>query len=99
MATIHQQKLARSSSINPGVTTQFRWAPGNWSTTLQFWVEPVPPAASGEHGSAMGRVQVTKMETTHLKDNDSGDQKYVDLWVKNTGTGPTQFDVYMSWIT
>lgn len=99
MATIHQQKLARSSIVAVGDTALFRWSPGNWNTPLHFWVQPVPVAAVGPHGSNRAAMEIVRMETVAKTDNDDGDERYADLWVKNTGNVPASFDVYMSWIT
>ena len=99
MSTINQLKLGTSSSINPGVTTTFVWYPAVWDTTLHYWAVPVPPTPVGPHGSTTGRVQITKIQVTHIKSHEEPDKRYVEIDVKNTGPGPTQFDIWQSWIS
>lgn len=98
MSTINQQKLTRSSSFAAGTSQTFKWFIP-WNTTLNFWALPVPPSASGPHGTSTGRVQITKIQVTHVRDNYNEDQQFVEIDVKNTGSGPTQFDMWMSWIS
>jgi len=99
MATIHTQKIESVASLAAGSTHHFQWNNPPWDTVLAYFAYPVPPHASGPHGTASGTVQVTKVECTWLRDNYNGDKKHVNIEIKNTGTSATGFDLFQSWIS
>ena len=99
MATIGMQKIGSIASLAAGSTYSFQWNNPPWNTVLSYFAYPVPPAVSGPHGAASGTVQITKISCTWLRDNFGGDKKHVNIDIKNTGGGPTGFDLYESWIS
>jgi hypothetical protein len=99
MATISTQKIGTVASLAPGSTYSFQWKNPPWGTVLGYFAYPVPPSVSGPHGAAYGTVQITKIQCTWLRDNYGGDKKHVDIDIKNTGTEPTGFELYESWIS
>ena len=99
MATINMQKIGSVASLAAGATSSFQWKNPPWGTVLGYFAYPVPPSVSGPHGAASGTVEITKIECTWLRDNYGGDKKHVDIQIKNTGSGPTGFDLYESWIS
>lgn len=98
MATINTKKIGSVTSLAAGATTNFQWNNPPWGTVLGYFAYPVPPTASGPHGTASGSVQITKVECTWLRDNYNGDKKHVNIDVKNTGSAATGFDLFESWI-
>jgi hypothetical protein len=99
MATINMKKIAGLASLAAGSTHEFQWNNPPWGTVLGYFAYPDPPAASGEHGTSSGTVQITKVECTWLRDNFNGDKKHVNISVKNTGAQATGVDLYESWIS
>ena len=99
MATINKQKIGSVASLAAGATVSFKWNNPPWDTVLGYFAYPVPPHASGPHGTASGTVQITKVECTWLRDNYNGDKKRVFIEVKNTGPNTTAFDLFESWIS
>ena len=99
MSTINKQKIGSVASLAAGATVSFKWNNPPWDTVLGYFAYPVPPHVTGPHGAASGVVQITKVECTWLRDNYNGDKKHVDIEIKNTGSGPTGFDLYQSWIS
>src|SRR4051794_11235184 len=99
MATISTQKIGSVATLAVGATHTFQWNNPPWGTVLGYFAYPVTPTAIGPHGSAWGVVQITKVECAWHRDNYAGDKKYVSIDIKNTGSGPTGFDLYESWIS
>jgi hypothetical protein len=99
MATISTQKIGTVASLAAGSTTSFKWNNPPWGTVLGYFAYPVPPTASGPHGTSSGTVQITKVSCTWLRDNYNGDKKHVDIEIKNTGTAATGFELWESWIS
>ena len=99
MATIHSAKIGPRRSVEAGATKKCTWNNPPWSTVLSYWAVPVPPTASGPHGTSTGSVEVSRVRVTHKRDNYNGDKQYVEVYVRNSGTAATQFDLYQSWIT
>ncbi len=99
MATINKVKIGSVASVAAGATAQFQWNNPPWNAALSYFAYPDPPAASGEHGTRTGSVQITKVVCTYKRDNHNGDTSNVVIHVKNTGSQATGFDLYQSWIT
>jgi hypothetical protein len=99
MGTIHSAKIGTRKSVAAGATKTVRWNNPPWATVLSYWAVPIPPTASGSHGTSSGRVEVTRVRVTHERDNYNGDKQYVQIDVHNSGGSDTEFDLYQSWIT
>jgi hypothetical protein len=99
MATISMKKIGSVASLAAGSTSDFQWNNPPWNTVLGYFAYPVPPSVSGPHGAASGTVEITKIECFWLRDNYNGDKKRVNIQIKNTGSGPTGFDLYESWVS
>jgi len=99
MATINVQKIGSVATVAPGSTSHFTWNNPPWDTMLSYTAYPVPPSVTGPHGAASGTVAVTRVSITFLRDHYNGDKKYVIVEVTNTGSGPTGYDLYESWIS
>ena len=99
MATIHTQKIATVASLAPGATKHVHSSNPPWDTVLGYFAYPDPPAAVGQHGTSSGTVQITKVTCTHLRDNYNGDKKHADIYIQNTGSTPTGFELWQSWIS
>lgn len=99
MATIHTEKIGHVASVAPGATHHFGWKNPPWNTVLGYFAYPVPPSPSGPHGAATGSVAVTRVTCTYVIDHYNGDRQQVTVDVLNTGSEPTGFDLYQSWIS
>lgn len=99
MATIHKQKIGTTASIPKGATTTFQWNNYPEQTAVSYFVVPVPPAASGEHGTRQGVVEIKRIVVTYKRDNHNGDSRNVKIDIKNVGSTATAADVWQSWIT
>ena len=99
MATINQRKIFSIDSLAAGATGTFNWKNYPENTTLAYFAMPVPPPASGPHGTSTGSVEITKIVVTYTRDNYNGDHRRVDIDVRNTGTHATGFDMWESWIS
>lgn len=99
MATIHSTKIGPRRSLAAGATKTWKWNNPPWATVLSYWAVPVPPTATGEHGTSTGQVEITRVRATHKRDNHNGDKQYVEIQVHNPGSADTQFDLYQSWIS
>lgn len=97
MATIHKKKILSVASLAAGATHHFNWVPP-WDTVLGYFAYPDTPTVAGPHGSALGAVEITKIECVFLRDNYNGDKKYVIVDVKNTGNHTIGVDLWESWI-
>ena len=98
MVTIHVAKIGNVASLAAGAIYHFQWNNPPWNTALSYFAYPVPPAATGPHGTRRGTVTITKVECTWLRDNYNGDSKHVDIYILNSGGEETGFDLYESWI-
>lgn len=99
MANTHFQKIASRESLDPGKTSKLRWNNPPWGKVFGYFAYPVPPPASGEHGTRTGTVEITKVSCTHFRDNDSEDKQYVYVHVKNSGDEATGYDLYQGWVS
>jgi len=99
MATIGKQKISTVASLAAGGTHVVRWNNYPENSPLGYTAVPVPPAASGQHGTSQGSVEVVRVQLTYQRDNYNGDKRHVDIHVKNTGTTTTGFDVWESWVS
>lgn len=99
MSTINKSKIFTIASIAPGATHSTNWKNPPWDTVLGYFAYPVPPTASGPHGTSTGVVEITSISCTHVRDNYNGDRQYVTISVKNLGDHPTAADVWESWIS
>jgi hypothetical protein len=97
MATIGKRKIHTFGTINPGSTVSVTWnAPAD--TVLSYFAYPVVPTPSGQHGSARGTVEVTRVTCFHLRDNYDSDKLQTKIYVKNVGDSPCGADLWQSWI-
>ena len=99
MATINFEKIGSIASLAVGATYHFQWNNPPWATALSYFAYPVPQAAVGPHGASNGTVTITKIECTYLRNNYDGDAKHVDIYILNSGSEETGFDLYQSWIS
>lgn len=99
MATINSAKIGSRKSVAAGATKTVKWNNPPWQTVLGYTAIPIPPGAVGQHGSSLGRVEVTSVRVTHQRDNDDGDRFYVQVDVKNHSGQEIEFDLYQSWIS
>jgi hypothetical protein len=99
MSTINKKKIGTVASLAAGSTHNFQWNNPPWDTVLGYFAYPITPSVSGPHGAANGTVEITSVSCTHLRDNYSGDKKYVTVSVKNTGSVTIGFDLWESWIS
>jgi len=99
MSTINKKKIGTVASLAAGSTYDFQWNNPPWDTVLGYFAYPITPSVSGPHGAANGTVEITNVSCTHLRDNYSGDKKYVTVSVKNTGSVTIGFDLWESWIS
>lgn len=99
MATTHTQKIGSVATLSAGATFDFQWNNPPWDTVLAYTAYPNPPHASGPHGSSSGTVEVTRVAITYVKDNFNGDSKRVHIFVKNSGSSATGFDLWESWVS
>lgn len=99
MATINQQKIYSHTGLAAGASVTYTWKNYPQHTTLTYFAEPVPPAASGPHGVATGIVEITRVVVTYQRNNYEGDHRNVEIHVKNSGTQATGFDLWESWIS
>ena len=99
MATINKSKIFTIDVIQPGETHSTNWNNPPWDNVLGYFAYPVPPTASGPHGTSTGTVEITRVTCTHLRDNYNGDKKYVTIYIKNLGDHATAADVWQSWIS
>jgi len=99
MATIHVQKIGSVASLAAGDTYNFQWNNPPWDTVLSYFAYPEPPTPSGPHGSSSGTVEITRVTCRWLKDNYGSDKKHVNVYVTNTGSKATGFELYQSWIS
>ena len=99
MASFEVKKIGTVASLEAGHTYHFRWNNPHWNSVLAYFAYPVPPSASGPHGTSSGTVKIAKIECTHLRDNYNGDKTHVDIYIENTGSAATGFDLYQSWMS
>ena len=98
MATIHCAKIGSRKSVGAGATKTVKWNNPPGQTVLGYTAIPIPPPASGEHGTSHGCVEVTGVRLTHHRDNHDGDRRFVQVAVKNHSEQEIEFDLYQSWI-
>jgi hypothetical protein len=99
MATIHKAKIGSVESLAPGSTKNFQWNNPPEATVLGYFAYADPPAGQGPHGSSQGDVEIVRVTHTLIKDNYNGNVERVNIYVKNTGSAATGFDLYQSWIS
>jgi hypothetical protein len=99
MATINQQKIYSHTGLAAGASMTYTWKNYPQHTTLAYFAEPVPPPVSGPHGAASGTVEITRVVVTYQRNNYEGDHRHVEIHVTNSGSGPTGFDLWESWIS
>lgn len=66
MASIHTRKITSKQSLAPGNTYKHKWNNPPWGTVLGYFAYPVPPSASGPHGTSSGTVEVSRVSCTHF---------------------------------
>ena len=98
MATIHFAKIGSTKTVASGATRTSKWNNPPWRTVLGYTAIPIPPAAQGQHGSSLGCVEITSVRVTHRRDNDDGDNQFVEISVRNHSGQEIQYDLYQSWI-
>lgn len=99
MATINFQKIGSVASIAPGSTYAFQWNNPPWGTVLGYTAYPVPQTPSGPHGFHSGSMKISNVTVTYIRDNYSGDRKYVVIEITNTSNDTAGADLYESWIS
>lgn len=99
MATIKKAKIGRVENLAPGSTKNFQWNNPPQATVLGYFAYSDQPAGEGPHGTSQGSVEIVRVVHTLIKDNYNANTERVNIYVKNSGTSATAFDLYQSWIT